>query len=209
MKNIKTPRSIKILYWLTNFVYGLILLVGLGVIAFNILVYTSFFGDNLQMHMQFPVKVNFLEKGDLYLNNTNIKVEFVEATSQIHIINTPLFIARKYGSAMLIAFLFLGYIFYLFQKFMKNVKNNIIFESDNIMLLRNIAYGLLGLWLYAIIYSRAAYGYIANSIDFEHVEILEDYRKFPGLLLLALFIWVISHVFLVGVKLKEEQDLTI
>jgi len=209
MKNFKTPLSIKIIYWLTNIIFGLIILVGMGVITFNVLLYTSFFGDDLQLHVQLPVKVNILEKGNLYLNQTNIKVELVEATSKIHFFNTPLFIARKFGSALLMAFGFIFYLFFMFRKFILNVKRNKVFESLNIELLRNIAYGLLALWIFSIIYSRLVYQYIASSLEFQHVEILQDYPNFAGLLMLALFIWVLSHVFITGVKLQADQDLTV
>lgn len=209
MKKNKNPLSIKLIYWVTNIIYGLIIVIGGGVLVFNVLVYTSFFGDNLQLHVQFPVKINVLEEGSLQINNTLIKVEMVEATSKIHFKNTPLFVARLYGSAMLMAFLFLLFLFHTFRKFIKNVYNGHIFEYDNVELLRYLAYGLLAFWLFAIIYSRLAYGYLGGRLRFEHVEVLEDYRNFAGLLLLALFTWVLSHIFNRGVTLREDQELTV
>ena len=209
MKQSKTPLSINIIYWLTNLVFGLIILIGLAVLVFNVLVYTHFFGDDLQLHVQLPVKVNFLEKGTLYLNNTCVKVELVEASSKIHFFNTPLFIARKFGTAFLMAFGFIFYLFFTFWKFIGNVKKNRIFESSNIELLRNIAYGLFAFWGFCIVYSRVVYHFIASSLTIPNVEVLEDYRNFAGILMLALFTWVLSHIFLVGVKMKEEQDLTV
>lgn len=208
MKN-KIPLSIRVIYWITNFIFGLIILVGAGVFLFNILIYTPFFGDSLQLHAQLPVKVNILGTGTLTKGNSTHKVELVEATSKIHFINTPSFIARKYGSVMLIAVLFFFYLFFTFRKFIVNVYRDKIFEYSNVELLRNIAYGLFAFWLFAIIYSRVAYAYIKSSLVFQQVEILEEYRNFAGILLMALFMWVLSHIFMRGVKLKEEQELTI
>ena len=120
MKNRKIPLSINLIYWITHIVYGLIILIGGAALIFNIVLYTSFFGDDLQLHVQFPVKVNILEEGSLTINKTNINVELVEATSKIHFINTPLPLARKFGTAMLFAFSFLFYLFFNFRKFIVN-----------------------------------------------------------------------------------------
>ena len=209
MKNLKAPLSIRVIYWIANIILGLLFLVGLGVIAFNALLYTSFFGDDLQLHVQLPMKVNFLEQGELFIRNTAVKVELVNASSQIHFINTPLFIARIFGTAMLIAYGFITYMVFIFRQFVTNVKNNKLFESSNIELLRSIAYGLLIFWIFSIIYSRLVYHYFAKFMVFQQVDISGDFSNFPGLLMLALFMWVLSHIFLVGVRLREDHDLTI
>lgn len=209
MEKHKNPLSIKVIYWVTNIIFGLIILLGGGVLIFNIMVYTSFFGDSLQLHAQFPVLINVLEEGSLVINNTEVKVEMVEATSKIHFKNTPLFIARRFGTVMLIATLFIFYLFFVFRKIIVNVYRNHIFEYDNVELLRYLAYGLLAFWLFAIIYSRLAYAYLGRSLQFEHIEVVEDYKNFAGLLLLALFMWVLSHIFKQGVALQEEKDLTV
>jgi hypothetical protein len=209
MKRIKPPRSIRIIYWLTEAAFGLTILAGILVLAFNILVFTSFFGDDLQLHVELPIKFNVMEKGSMKLQGGMVEVELVEATSRIHFIDTPMYVARIFGSAMLIAFGFIGYLMYLFRRFMVNVKKNRVFDLDNMEYLRNIAYGLLGLWLYIVIYSRIVHHYFLGALSFKHVEVSQDYRNFAGILLLALFMWVLSHVFMVGVRMREEQELTI
>lgn len=182
---------------------------GGAALIFNIFLYTSFFGDDLQLHVQFPVKVNILEQGSLVINKTTVAVELVEATSKIHFINTPLFIARKFGTAMLIAFLFLFYLFFNFRKFIVNVRNSRIFDYSNVEVLRNIAYGLLGFWFMSIIYGRLVYAYIGTHMNFQHVEVVEDYQNFAGILMAALFTYVLSHIFKRGVELQDEHDLTV
>ena len=205
----KTPLSITIIYWMTNIIFGLIALVGLAVIVFNILLYTDFFGNDLQLHTRLPVKMNILETGNLYLFNQNIQVELVDATSQIHFFNTPLFIARWFGTAMLMVGAIFFYLMFTFRKFIANVKAFRIFDIQNIQLLKNIAYALLLLWIFSIIYMRIMASIIVRNLEFKHVEFIEDYPNFGGLLLLSLFIWVLSHVLITGARLKEEQDLTI
>ncbi len=209
MKTAKTPLSIKIIFWGTQVILGLFLLVCLAIIVFNVLLFTDFFGNDLQLHTRFPVKVNILETGNLYLNDMNIKVELVEGINQIHFFNTPLFLARWFGSALLIVAAVLMYILLSFRKFVMNVKKHVIFVQENILHLKNISYALLTLWVFTIIYVRIIYEVIGKNVEFEHVEILEDYPNFAGILMLSLFIWVLSHIFMTGVKLQEEQNLTV
>ncbi len=209
MKTSKTPLSIKIIYWATQVIFGLFLLVCLAIIVFNVLLFTDFFGNDLQLHTRFPVKVNILEEGNLYLNDMNIKVELVEGITKIHFFNTPLFLARWFGSALIIVASILMYILFSFRKFVINVRRQVIFVEENIQHLKNIAYALFFLWIFTIVYVRIMYQAIGSRVEFKHVEILQDYPNFAGLLMLALFIWVLSHIFLTGVKLQEEQNLTV
>ena len=206
---IKPPLSIRIIYWLSNIVLGLLTLVFFAAIVFNILFYTDFFGDNMQLHTTLPVKVDFLEKGNLYLNGQIVQVELVEAASRIHFINTPNFISKKVGIAVLFVVLFGLSLTWLFRTFIKNVKDGETFTVNNILLLQKLAYTLVALWLFTVIYMRLAYYYIAKNLEFEHVLITDDIPNYTGILVAALFLWVLAHIFITGVKLQEEQDLTI
>jgi len=206
---MKTPLSIKVIYWFTQIIFWLIVLVGLAILTFNILLYTDFFGNDLQLHVRLPVKMNVLEKGDLFLNGRHIKTELVDATSQIHFFNTPLFLARWFGTVMIVVSAIILYLVFIFRKFIRNVKKHKIFNIENIELLKNIAWALFALWVFAIVYMRIMYYVIARNLEFKQVEFVQEYPNFAGLLMLSLFIWVLSHVFIQGVKMKEEQDLTI
>jgi hypothetical protein len=209
MKTLKTPLSIKIIYWLTHFVFGLIIFVCGAAIVFNLMLYTDFFGNDLQLHTRFPVKVNILESGSLFLNGTNIDVELVDGITQIHFFNTPLFLARWIGTALMLACFIILYIIFSFRKFIINVKNQVIFVEDNIQHLKNMAYGLLFIWFYTIVYLRIMFQAVGSRVQFQYVEVTKDYPNFAGLLGVALFIWVLSHIFMRGVKLQEEQNLTV
>jgi len=209
MKIIKPPFSISVIYWFTQVIFFLLLSVGLGAILFNILLYTDFFGDDLQLHAYLPAKVNFLEKGDLFLNGQQVKVELVEASTKIHFFNTPGFIAKKMGAALSIVVFMIIYLVFEFRKFISNVKKGNTFTQNNIFSLKKIAYGLVGLWLFSVVYFRLAYHYIATNLSFEQVVITDEVPYYTGILFLALFIWVLAHIFITGLKMKEEQDLTV
>ncbi len=118
------------------------------------MLYTDFFGNDLQLHTRLPVKMNVLETGNLYLFNQDIKEELVNATSQVHFFNTPLFLVRWFGTALLLVGAVSFYLIFTFRKFIVNVKSQRIFDVQNIQLLKNIAYALLLLWIFCIVYMR-------------------------------------------------------
>ena len=210
MKTTKTPLSIRLIYWFTNISLGLLALVFLVAIVFNVLLYTDFFGSDMQLHTQLPVKVDFLETGNLHLNNQDLKVELVEASTKIHFFNTPTFIAKKVGIAILIMILIVGYTTWIFSQFIANVERGIIFTIDNINLLKKLAYALVGFWLFTLVYSQLFYYYIAQHLEFENVKIgSNEVTIDSNMLFVALFIWVLAHIFIKGVQLQQEKDLTI
>jgi hypothetical protein len=209
MKKPKSPLSIRIIYWITQVAFYLTILTGVFILAINVLFFTPFFGNDLQLHVQFPAKFSILEQGTLDWGNRHVDVELVEATSKIHFINTPMYIARWFGTAMLFAYGFMLFLVIMFRKFIFNIRKNMFFETENIEYLRYISYGLFGFWIFALVYGRILGNYLANSLHFEQVVMLQDYNNFIGILMLALFLWVLSHIFTVGARLKEEQDLTI
>lgn len=163
----------------------------------------------LQLHVALPVKVDFLEIGKLNLNNQDIKVELVDATTKIHFFNTPDFITKKVGIAMLFAFMFGCHLIWTFRKFIKNVMEGKVFTIGNISLLKMISYTLIGFWLFTVIYMRLAYHYVASRLSFENIRITDDIPYYSGILFVALFIWVLAHIFIKGLKLQQEKDLTI
>ncbi len=209
MKIVKPPFSIRLIYWLTNFAFGIMALVFIAAIAFNIVLYTGLFGDDMQLHTELPVKVDFLEKGNLHLNDQDIKVELVEATTKIHFFNTPDFITRKVAIILLFVIGIGGYLIWTFRTFIKNVKDGLIFDIKNISLLKRLSYALVGVWLLMTIYMQLFYHYIAKHLEFENVVISSNVRDYSDILVLALFIWVLAHIFTTGLRLQHEKDLTI
>ena len=123
MEKKKSPLSIRIFYWLSNVALGLLSLVFVAAIAFNVVLNTTdFFGKDMQLHTNFPVKVDFLEKGTLNMNNENLEVEFVEAIPRIHFVDTPDFITKKVGLALIVAILLGGFLTWTFRMFLNATK---------------------------------------------------------------------------------------
>ena len=209
MKTQKAPLSIRIIYWLTNIALIMLSVAVIGVIWFNIASAFNLFHDDLQLHTQFPVKVDFKEIGTLTVEGANLDVAFVNATTKIHILNTPTHIANKIGLALLIVIPIIWYLTFIFRRFMVNVKNGQTFTISNIKILKHIAYGLVALWLLTLIYLRMMYYYIGKNVEFENISISNEFIDIDGVLIGAIFIWILAHIFETGLKLQQEKDLTI
>lgn len=209
MEKIKKPLSIVIIYWITQIIFGLFVMIFFGAIGFNIALQSEWLGDDLQLHVGVPIEFNYTEIGMLNVEHFSQEVEFVEAKGKLHFINTNKLIAKWFGVAMLCIVIIFFYILLMFKNFIVNVYKGIIFERYNIRMLKKMAYGLAGVWLFTIIYSRLFYYIIAKQIEFEHLEVTGNFNSFGGILLAALFLWVLSHIFMTGVKLREEQELTV
>jgi len=77
------------------------------------------------------------------------------------------------------------------------------------MILKKLSYGIAIFWLFTVVYMHLIYHYIAKNLEFENIKITNDVSNYPGILFIALFIWTLAHIFITGLKLKEENDLTI
>jgi hypothetical protein len=209
MKKHQAPFSIRLIYWFTNFMLGMLALVTVLVIMLNIMAATGRLGDGMELHTEFPARVDILEQGTLHIGGKDLKVELVEASAKIHIINTPAFITGKFGLALLVVIAITGFMFWTFRKFIVNVKEGKVFNMANIKLLKHLAYGLVAFWLLIIVYMRVAYHFLARQVSFEHVRVRDDIPEYGSLLLVALFIWVLAHIFRTGLELQEERDLTV
>jgi len=209
MENKKTPLSFNVIYWIMNVILVLSGFVALGLIVLYVMLWTDFFGNDLQLHMNLPGKVNYLQCGSMSMMGTDIKVELVEASARIHFFNTPSFLARHFVS-ILMGVVALGlFMMWTFRQFIVNVRKGLIFTISNIILLQRISYSLVAFWIIMIVYTRSAFYYISERVQIDNIEIIDDFDNHIGILLTALFIWVLSHIFMRGLKLQQEQDLTV
>ena len=101
-------------------------------------------------------------------------------------------------------------VFY-FKKFMKKINDGHYFNRDTIKNIRHISYLLFSVWLIKLLSST-----LLNFISFDliHMNPMSEFHianNFPSMaiLLSAMIFWILSHVFLHGVRLEEEYELTI
>lgn len=209
MNTNKKPLSIRIIYWSTEVVFWLFLVVLVLTIGLNIAFFSEAFGDKMQLHTALPVEMNYTEKGTMDVFGQQQEIEFVEALGKIHFINTNPDMAKIFGVALLIVVMISLYIFVNFRRFIGNVYRGYIFERFNIQMLKNMAYGLVAFWIFDLIYKGAFYYLFVRSMEFKHLVITGNFSSNGILLVVAIFLWMLSHIFMTGVKLQKEQELTV
>ena len=209
MEEKKTPLSFHVIYWIMNIITALFAIVSIGVIVFYVMLWTDFFGNDLQFHVNLPGQVNIVSPGTMDYGGSTVNIELVEAVTRIHFINTPPSLARKFILILIGVCAFGFFLLWTFRQFIVNVRKGLIFTISNIILLQRISYTLVGFWIFMIVYMRTTYYLISSRVEVENTEIVSEFDNYPWILLMALFLWVLSHIFIRGLKLKEEQDLTV
>ena len=210
METIKKPLSIKVIYWITNITFWIY--VAVTVLAFFLVGALLIFElDELQLHVGIPVMVNVIEKGTLDLNmmSSLVNVELVEMTGKVHFINTPPEVGRVYALFIFSIVILFLYIFLTFKRFIGNVYNGVYFDMKNISLLKRISYALVIIWVFTVFYAYFQYFFLVINMNFETVEFTSDVQTYPIVLLVALFIWVLSHIFMKGCELQDENKLIV
>ncbi len=210
MEKFKKPLSIKVIYWITVVTFWMS--VAVTILALSVVGALFFFDLNdLQLHVGIPVSVNVIEKGTLDLNIlSNItSVELTGMTGRVHFIDTPPEVGRIYALFIILIVLLLLYIFLTFKRFITNVYNGIYFDMKNISLLKRISYTLVVIWIFSVFYAYFQYYFLAINMNFDTVKFTSDVQTSPEYLLVALFIWVLSHIFMKGCELLEENQLTV
>ena len=178
----------------------------------TVLFYTGVSNDVGLLGRTLPVNIKILETGQLHHGNKNFTLKLKTTTENIEVVNPPRFITKKSVLVNLLIFLISLYLIWIFRKFVKNVKNGETFSIKNILLLKRIAYVLVGSWFVNTIYAQFLYFYITGHVKFTQIHILSTgflYNLNIDLLWQALIIWVLAHIFITGLKLKQEKDLTI
>jgi hypothetical protein len=211
MEAVKKPLSIKIIYWTTSIAFWIFVVVAiLGTALVSALMLNVFEGD-LQLHVGLPVGINIVETGilDLDLSSKYIDVQFTEMVGKIQFKDTPADLGRIYGGFMLIILGIFLYIFIIFRRFITNVYNGVYFDLDNIALLKRISYALVLVWGFTVFYSYFQYFYIAQNLQFNSIVITNDVQTYSEILVGALFIWVLSHIFMKGCELQDEHNYTV
>ena len=91
---MKAPLSIRILYWLTNIVFWLMILVATAIFVFNLVLLTDIFGEDVQLRVKMPVPIEVVEDGSVSLPNGELTVRIEEAYGNLYLVDTPIFVTR-------------------------------------------------------------------------------------------------------------------
>ncbi len=209
MEKFKAPLSFKIIHILNEIIFWLFSGVTFLTLVFAALVLAGVFKQDLQLHVNLPVAFDNEEIGYIVANQTPSKVQIVKAWGDIHYIDTPLAIARLYMIPMIIVIGMIFSLLYIFRKFIRNVRKGIIFEIYNIKLLRILAIGLVLFWMFWRTYDWVSGEILEKRLHFATIEFSTDIQGHNFLVISALILWLLSHIFIQGMKLQEESSLTI
>lgn len=100
-------------------------------------------------------------------------------------------------------------IIYFLRKIFKNLTENKYFVAANGMYIKKIALSIIFLAIVPEIIYYLTDKWIINTIEFNSVIFKNEFNFEYQTILLGLLVFVISIVFLRGIELKEDQDLTI
>ncbi|MBO6124395.1 MAG: DUF2975 domain-containing protein [Bacteroidaceae bacterium] len=98
--------------------------------------------------------------------------------------------------------------FISFVRFIINVNRDKIFVKENIPLLRWTGWGILIYNLFVLPSEMINYSMEHGGHQFMH-SLKYAYYRHEDAFILAIFCWIITEVFAIGIKLREEQELTI
>lgn len=205
----KIPLSVRIIYVLTSIVYYLCIVAFAIVVLFSIGILTGFLKNDLQLHVEMPVEVNFTEMGKGVFQSSTIDIEIVEAVGKVHFINTPWNLGRLLVLPLLVIFPFIFWLVHQFYAFIKNVKNGQVFAENNFRYLKKIGYGLMVLWFILVVYMQIFYHTMVSKFIFENLEITSTERWFEGILVAGILTLVVSHILSKGHEIEAENELTI
>ena len=163
----------------------------------------------MKLDVGIPVKMDVVEVGTFEFGDQSTTVQLKEMIGKLQFDATPLLIQRFYGVFILIILSLTYYLLLTFRVFITQVYQGHYFDRKNILLLKRISYGLLAIWIITVFYGYFQYFFIISNLNFESIFTDGNVETYPVILIFALFIWVLSHIFMKGVEIKSEQELTI
>jgi hypothetical protein len=207
MKTKNTPWSIKILYWLTSFSFWILSALMIGVILLNLNFWPHVFENEMRISMPVPIEV--LEEGILHLEDSDLIVKIDKAYGKLHFLAAPTYVVKMVLRTFLIIVLIGWFIAWKFRKFMINLKEGLLFEIENINNLKHISYALIVLFILSRVYVGVLTTMMKPQLEFSSIKIGGEALNTDIIIEFALLLWVLAHVFVKGVEMKEEHELTI
>ena len=206
---MKSPLSIRILYWLTNIIFWLMILIATVVFVANLIFLTDLNEINFQLRIQMPVPIEVVESGTMYLDDGEHAVRIEDAYGKLHLVDTPFFITKIIARILFVVLMLGLFMTWRFKQLVTNLKTGLFFVKENVLGIKQIAYGLLALWITTRIYMEVLNHAIVKHLDFESIIIGNQPADFDFMIQLALGLWVMAHVFGKGIELRDYKDLTI
>lgn len=145
----------------------------------------------------------------LIYNGENYEFSLTNGEGRLHINDLDQkFVYLRMLGALVDSVIYLMIIHFL-RKIFNNLTENKYFVAANGVLIKKIALSIIFLSLIPEVIYYLTDKWIINTIELKNVIFKNEFNFEYQTILLGLLVFVISIVFLRGIELKEDQDLTI
>ena len=203
-KILFVTKTILNIYWYFQIVLiAAILFVGLS-LWFNFDFINLNYLNGFNIHFS---KIIFPDQ--LVFNGANYDFTLTNGGGRLHINDLDQkFVYLRILAALIDSIIYLMIIYFL-RKIFKNLTENRYFIRVNGMYIKKIAISILVLAIVPQIIQYITDIWIVNSIEIKNIIFKDEFNFKFETILLGLLVFVISIIFLRGIELKEDQDLTI
>ena len=188
---------LQLLFLLVLFVYTFILIFDIKVVDTNLL-------KGFQIHFS---RIDFMQP--LMYEGKEYSIRLTNGEGRLHIDNfNQNFIYLRILAAFVDSFIYL-LILYFLKKIFSNLTKNHFFVPENGEYIKKIGYSIIALAFIPALIHYYTDRLVFESIQIEHVALKTSLDLDYQTILLGILVLVISIVFLRGVELEKDQELTI
>ncbi len=206
----KNSQILNIIKSVINILWVLQIVVLISIIVYVMLLILNVEFFNVDVLKGFKIhfsQINFLQpiliEGDEHI------VKLTNGEGRLHIENyNQSFIYMRIFAAFMDSFLYL-LILYFIRKIFKNLTQNQYFIIENGILIRKIGFTIIMLAILPGIIHYITDKMVINAIHIKDVVLKNEFALDFQTILLGVLVYVISIVFLRGIELKKDQELTI
>jgi hypothetical protein len=205
----KAPISVRIINVLSIISFWILIVVTSISFIGNIILETGLIDEEFGLKIALPVTFDVVETGATKIGAHHGDIRIEDATGQMYLPKTPIQFTKSLMRLLFAVLLIALFMAWKFKMFIANIKEGLIFESTNINNLKHIAYGILILFLITKVYEEVLYYTMVRYVEFESIIIGRERTERSDMIIAALLLWIVAHIFMKGVEMKEDQELTI
>jgi hypothetical protein len=205
----KAPISVKIIHVLSIISFYILIIATSVAFIGNILLQTGVIGNELQLRTTLPVTFEVNETGSVQLYHAINEVRIVDASGKMYLLDTPTGFSMIVFRLLFVVLMLVLFMTWKFKMFITNIRNGQVFEKSNINNLKHISYGILVLFVVTKIYEQVLYHTVVKYLEFDSITLNSGTSDRSDMLIAAMLLWVLAHVFMKGQELQQEHDLTV
>jgi hypothetical protein len=201
--------SIRLIDGITKVFFWFFAVVSTIFLVFIVLHLMGLTPEKLKLSVELPTSFSVMEEGSFATGDHVSTISISEATGKITFNRAPRLVSVGFSFYVLPLLAALLYILWLFKGFTSNVRLGNVFDPTNIKHLKRLAYVIAGTWFYLQLTVVVYNIFIVQRFVFSGVQFSYGSGSYVGLLFVALFVWVLTHIFQKGAEMEEENRLTV